>query len=87
MSRYIYISGEAEVEIDLYDIIEDISSLYYSDAKFKKKLDKEIKNSSFGFSREDVLDILKNARKDVLVWDRLKPDLEEMMKEDYVVVM
>lgn len=85
--RYIEITAEADVEVDLYDIIEDIGDLYGRDKDFRKELNRQIQKEAGDFSSREVIDILKVARKDPIVWDRLKPDLEEMMKEDYVVVM
>lgn len=86
MSRYVEIDTRAEVEIDLYDIIDDIVELYLTDKKFRKEID-DAKDPQKDLDRLELLDQLKTARKDVIIWDRLKPDLEEMMKDDYVVVL
>jgi len=90
MSRWINVETRTDVEIDLYDIIEDIAEVYHSDGNFRRELDKELKSADMVeglLSRQELIYLLKKARKDVILWDRIKPDLEEMMKDDYVVVM
>lgn len=85
MGRWVEIDTRAEVEIDLYDIIDDIVELYISDKSFRKQID-DAKDPQKDLDRLELLDQLKAFRKDAVMWDRIKPDLEEIMKENYVVV-
>lgn len=83
--RYISYETEAEIEIDLYDLIEDIVTLYNIDKDFQRELEKEIERPEQTI--EDFIYQAKKIRNNGLLWERVKHDLKEIVKEDYVVVM
>ena len=85
--RYITHYSEVETAIDLFDLIDDISDLYKEDAQFKEMIDEVITRSSYDYDIGEALNTLKRIRKNDFLWKSIKPDVEEMLKEDYVVIL
>lgn len=83
--RYISYETEAEIEIDLYELLDDIVALYYSDKDFQREFEKEIERPEKTI--EDFIYQAKKIRNNGLLWERVKHDLKEIVKEDYVAVM
>ena len=87
MSRYIEVTRDIDVDIDLHEIIPDIVDLAQTDETFRENIMNDLYFDSEVSTDGEALDILKNIRKNYILWDRIKPEIEKMLKEDYVVVL
>lgn len=83
--RYVSFETDTEVEIDLYELLDDIVALYHSDKDFQRELEKEIERPEQTVG--DFILQAKKLRNDGLLWERVKHDLREIVKEDYVAVL
>lgn len=83
--RYISFEQDVDVEIDLYEILDDIVMLYHSDKDFQRELEKGIERSEQTI--EDFILQAKKIRKDELLWERVRHELTEIVQEDYIVVL
>lgn len=83
--RYVSFETDAEVEIDLYELLDDIVALYHSDKDFQRELEIEIERPE-QIVGNFILQA-KKLRNDGLLWERVKHDLREIVKEDYVAVL
>lgn len=81
MGRYISFDQEVEIEIDLYDIIDEIVELYKEDIAFKKAF-----FDSMAEETNDFLILAERIRKDDILWERVKYSLMDLMKEDYIKI-
>lgn len=80
-----YITVELETEIDLADYIDDIVDLYNNDKEFKSDFDASIPAEPEETIESFILRT-KEIRKDALLWERVKYELTEIIKDDYIVV-
>ncbi len=80
-----YITVELETEIDLADYIDDIVDLYNNDKEFKSDFDASIPDEP-DETIESFIRRAKEIRKDSLLWERVKYELTEIIKDDYIVV-
>jgi hypothetical protein len=76
---------ETDFDIDLFDYVDEIANLYNENKEFRNEFD------SLAIKDEETVNrfILqaKQLRKDGLLWERVKHDLREIVKEDYIVVL
>lgn len=89
IGSYVEVTTEVDVDVDLYDCIYHIASLYNDDEVFRKQLSTAINHqgNTDEVDLHHIITELKIIRKNDVLWQRLKPDLEEMLKEDYVVIL
>lgn len=86
MSRYIELYKEVDIEIDLHEIIPNIIDLAQTDRTFRESIMNGLYFDSEVSSDSEAINVLKNIKKNYFLWERLKPAIQEMLKEDYVVV-